>query len=101
MRLLKVMQRKHQRWAYRVLGPMGTQPITYNFSRAKNYGLRKEVVLDYMLFKMIVRREIEVMKTWWELKSRKKTRGIRLKWSRLMDIAADRLVKQVCSFCPL
>ena len=58
MRLvLRLMQRRHQRTAYRVLGPLGLQPNLFNFSTRRNYGLRKEVPMDFILFKMTVERE--------------------------------------------
>lgn len=126
MRILKFKQRRTQRLGYRIMKPLGLLPISYNFSTLSNYGIRHEIRLDYILFKMILQREKDgkrhffdsflliisffliitpfqslfsyhppkVVKTIYKNKSLKQVRAVRLKWSRNMDIAADRLVKQ-------
>ena len=99
MRFLKYRQRKTQRFISKVMHPLGLIPMSYNFSTASNYGLRHEIQLDYVLFKMILGREKEVLRSFWKNRDGKRfstthIRVIRLKWSRNMDIAADRLVKQ-------
>lgn len=44
---------------------------------------------------MIMQREKEVWKTLWKNRgSNREAKSIRLRWSRNMDVAADRLVKQ-------
>merc|ERR1711865_389458 len=95
MRLFKLNQRKTQRLGYRFMSPLGLLPISYNFSTTKHYGLRHEIQLDYVLFKMILQREKEIIHTFFKNRgSNREARSIRLKWSRNMDVAADRLVKQ-------
>ena len=94
MRYLKLKQRRTQRFGYRFMKPLGLVPMTYNFTVDMNYGLLHEIQLDFVLFKMILSREKEVLQALVKNKNNKQTRVIRLQWSKKMDIAADRLVKQ-------
>ena len=69
--------------------------ILYFFIITNSTPRRKEITLDYVLFKMIMQREKEVWKTLWKNRgSNREAKSIRLRWSRNMDVAADRLVKQ-------